>query len=243
MTVAHEIKAPWRDKPSKFWPDGYRQTLVTIWHRDPETDGSDDSCGWFKRARHGDAKILAKIGREFGHEWDSELSGWFDSSGQPVLSLAATTLAMFRRAAYVHFNSSWKRTDRFLRDNLLNILTFSENRWDSLRESLIQKYGETKRTDRIENFAAIVYGCILRWEQPWYRHPRWHVWHWSFQIHHLQAFKRWAFSRCERCGGGFKWGELPCSGSWHGTGPRWFRGEKNIYHSDCSGGGVEAMVG
>jgi hypothetical protein len=43
MTVAHEIKVPWR----RHWPgskDTYRPTLVTIWHVDPEKDGSDDSC-------------------------------------------------------------------------------------------------------------------------------------------------------------------------------------------------------
>jgi len=44
MTVAHEIKAPWK----RHYQDGfaYRQTLVTVWHVDPETDGTDDSCDY-----------------------------------------------------------------------------------------------------------------------------------------------------------------------------------------------------
>lgn len=46
MTVAHEIKSPFSGKPDKFSPKGRRNTLVTIWHVDPERDGSDDSCGW-----------------------------------------------------------------------------------------------------------------------------------------------------------------------------------------------------
>lgn len=55
---------------------------------------------------------------------------------------------------------------------------------------------------------------------------------WQIQIHPIQAFKRWAFSRCSICGKGFKYGESPCSGQWNGTGPRWFRSE-NVYHMNC----------
>lgn len=46
LTVAHEIKYPWKRKPSEFWPTGYRGTFITIWHKDPCTDGSDNSCDW-----------------------------------------------------------------------------------------------------------------------------------------------------------------------------------------------------
>lgn len=75
-TVAHQIKYPWFEyKPwpkkfrrdpnpwrlkrgweempdelkatrSKSWPEGYRNDFITIWHEDPERDGSDDSCGY-----------------------------------------------------------------------------------------------------------------------------------------------------------------------------------------------------
>ena len=53
MTVAFEIKSPLRGRPSKLWPKGYRNSLVTIWHRDPLRFENkicrrdDDSCGWF----------------------------------------------------------------------------------------------------------------------------------------------------------------------------------------------------
>jgi hypothetical protein len=46
MTIAHEIKYPWKRK-SEFFPDAYRDCFITIWHKDPCTDGSDDSCDWF----------------------------------------------------------------------------------------------------------------------------------------------------------------------------------------------------
>lgn len=43
MTVAFEIKLPFRSEKNKY------KSLITIWHVDPEKDGSDDSCGWFIR--------------------------------------------------------------------------------------------------------------------------------------------------------------------------------------------------
>jgi hypothetical protein len=235
MTVAHEIKYPWRKYPkgSKFWPDGYREAVLTIWHRDPERDGSDDSCGWFKRPRHGDQALREKIRRAFESEWDGEHLGWFRTDGQPVLSLQATTLGLFRRAAYIYFGDSWPKAERFLRRHLLEILSFAENRHDSLRDSLTMRFGHEPKDDRIRHMADVIFGCLLRWTQPWYAHPRWHFWHWKIQIHPLQLLKRWVFSRCCHCSGRFGFGESPIAYSWHGTGPRWFRGETKIAHQSC----------
>lgn len=63
---------------------------------------------------------------------------------------------------------------------------------------------------------------------------RWHFWHWKIQIHPVQNLKRWLFSRCADCGRGFKWGASVHSANWHGTGPRWFRGERDVYHEECT---------
>lgn len=108
MTVAHEVKSPIKRK-TKLFPEGYRNTLVTIWHVDPETDGTDDSCGWFKRPRHGNKEHLEKIKREFEFDWDrASLSddkkttyffGWFHPSGEPMYSAQAIALGFFWRAA------------------------------------------------------------------------------------------------------------------------------------------------
>ena len=78
--------------------------------------------------------------------------------------------------------------------------------------------------------------AIREWrrrDRRWWQHPRWHVHHWKVQIHPLQNFKRWAFSRCATCGGRFRWGYAPISTQWHGRGPRWFRGERRVHHHEC----------
>lgn len=84
---------------------------------------------------------------------------------------------------------------------------------------------------------------LYKRETRWHYPVRWHFWHWSFQVHPLQQFKRWAFSRCCRCGKGFPWGYSPISGSWHSKGPRWFRSEENIWHSNCDNTRVADTAG
>lgn len=66
---------------------------------------------------------------------------------------------------------------------------------------------------------------------------RWHVHHWSIQIHPWQAFKRWAFTRCAWCGGrsSKRNGYVNCSMSWDGPRPKhWWQGEPELFHGNCS---------
>jgi hypothetical protein len=71
-------------------------------------------------------------------------------------------------------------------------------------------------------------------------HVNWrlHFWHWRIQVHAVQNFKRWAWSRCKVCQGRFPWGYAPVSCEWYGDGPKWFVGEKHIMHRHCSESGV-----
>ena len=80
---------------------------------------------------------------------------------------------------------------------------------------------------------AITLHTSRRYRRWWHITPRWHVWHWRVQIRPVQTFKRWAFSRCATCGLRFSWGYAPVSPSWNGEGPRWFRGEPDVYHDEC----------
>jgi hypothetical protein len=283
-TVAHEIKYPWwRSKPwptgvkrwedmtpaqqagrSPHWRDGWRDTFITVWHEDPETDGTDDSCGWFPRSRHGSRDVLKKIISRFEFDWDRTWtsdsghvyhSGYFKPDGSPVFSVAGITVDLFHTAAGVVYAKgdgfNHRRAERFMRRHLPAILRFAENPTDSLHDGITRKfetgcgeeYTAERRQDRIESMASTIYGWILRADRPWYRHPKWHVHHWRLQVHPLQAFKRWAFSRCATCGKRFPWGYSPMAG-WHSTGPRWFRGESGVRHHECADpAGCPAGVG
>lgn len=274
MIVAHEIPYPWRKylpwpkglkyedisiyerhRFSEFWKEGYRETFITIWHVDPETDGTDESCGWFMRAHHGNKEVLERIVKRYEHDWDRVFTsdsgtaydcGYFYQSGDPHFSVPGIVLNLFFLAACEHFNvdgrSNWTKARRWMQTNLFDILHFAENPTDSLFDAITRKYEHgcnelytpRRREESIRKMAQIIYGWILRETRPWWKHPRWHVHHWKIQCHPLQDFKRWAFSRCCKCGKRFKFGESPCTDSWNNGGPRWFRSETNTYHTDCS---------
>lgn len=240
LTVAHEIKSPFRKKPDKFWPKGYRTTIITIWHKDPETDGTDDSCGWFPRSRHGNNEMLKKIEKRFEFDWDRTYKetegkvhamGYFHPEGQPNFTVPSIIINLFFLAAFEMMGRG--KAYKFMQKNLFDILMFAENPTDSLHNFCIQRFGPVKRKERIQEAASSIYGYILRKIRPWYKHPKWHMHHWQVQVMPLLQFKRWAFSKCSKCGKGFKWGYAPITTSWNSTGPMWFKSEENSSHQEC----------
>ena len=176
MTVAFEIRYPWRKHGAKGrneWERNYRDSFITIWHADPckrRLDPSarrDDSCGW---------------------PW-------------PYLDKCELDLA-----------------HRLIVDPVDNIRSFFPD----------------CDADDAEGRLRQCFRILKSLHRHWWNHPRWHVWHWRLQVHPVQAFKRWAFSRCCVCGGHFSWGYSPISGNWDGVGPLWFRSEGGVYHAECS---------
>lgn len=166
LTVALEIKRPWPipRKEQLLATHKYYPPIITIWHVDPEKDGSDDSCDWF-----GHKKKLSPEEREV-------------------------------------FDCLW------------NLETILDNK---------PHFPDSREHKEFQPLKQAIWK--LKKRKGWRIHPRWHVWHWRIQIHPIQEFKRWAFSRCSKCGGRFKWGESVCSNNWNSTGPRWFRSE-DVYH-------------
>lgn len=235
-TVAFDIKRPWptrRNKPfmgSRWhWP-----TLVTIWHEDPETDGSDDSCGWSRpkltKVQRSDLNFFA--GCEARSPWVLAEQAKRPSSPADAEVLLRGVIVFIgdRLHAHVTMAEATRWAIRLL-----------HNPVDNLQSSLCHLPGwHTNFTeddeDRRKESALSLYACvarfILRERRPWYRHPKWHVWHWRIQVHPLQSFKRWAFSRCAGCGSRFTYGYAPVAGQWDGGGPTW-HGEASVYHSAC----------
>lgn len=227
--------------------------LIDIWHVDNCKDGTDNNCGWHMRARHGDKKVLKEIISAFKFEWSSGVPfGWFDkeTGRKPNYSSQAITLGMFRIAANEVFGHWSKKADRFLRYNIFHILHFAENSCDSLYTSITNHYyfklsEKDKRSDdrcqnlddRIEEMARCIYAWILNQNRPWWKHPRWHFWHWKLQIHSLQAIRRKWISRCHICGKRFSNHNEPVIGRhWDNPPKRWFeffRSEQDISHMSC----------
>jgi len=64
---------------------------------------------------------------------------------------------------------------------------------------------------------------------------QWHVHHWKIQVQPLQHLRRWALTRCEWCGGRSRKGDLVNhSQQWHNEKSPWWKGERGLFHADCS---------
>lgn len=240
-TVAFDINFPWPWPRCKNWPTSTkppRPTLITIWHRDPCRKGDEDSCGWF-------TPNLAErqVERIRNMAWSEARDPWFRKARVKSLEIPERAEVLVRAALLLvartlNLRLRWDEACIMAAelthgpglDHARNSLCYIPG-WHS--NSQEDDFDERHRA--CTSFFCGLAGHILRRRRPWYRHPRWHVWHWRIQIHPLGSLKRWLFSRCEKCGKRFAWGESPISGSWNGTGPRWFRGERNVRHMACDG--------
>lgn len=242
QSVAHEIYLG-RKKNKK---GNYKNPFITIWHVDPEKDGTDDSCGWFIRLRHANKNVYEKIVKEFEQEWDRTYKsdsyiyncGWFSPEGDNVISVQGIVFNMYLYASKIVFNPNdkknprwaWKKSWKFVNKNLAEIIYFAENNRDSIRDNITRKfqkgcnipYTPEKRAEWIRNCASIIYTDILRKNRKWYQHPRWHINHWKIQFHPLQKLKRRYWDKCCICGKrGFK---SPACSDWNRT---------KIWHTEC----------
>ena len=239
MTVAHTIKRPWPQRQRhphgqtwRYFPD-----IVVIWHRDPETDGSDDSCGWtFPTLTPAHRAIVDTFVRDdlaFPYFSSPEVrhSGVIVNPEYQYPQLPPGDCLALLHSAWLMI--AWELERRRLNPrDLLTIANLATCRSDNLRTFLV----DVNRTpeDLVRAFFVCVLRNYLRFRRPWYRHPRWHVHHWEIQVPLLQTFKRWVWSRCCRCGKPFRWGASPTTDQWDNIGPRWFRGEPHVYHGDCA---------
>lgn len=231
LTVAFEIKNPFKKEQGQFH---YKPSLLTIWHRDPESDGSDDSCQWFLRKV--DQAMLDKVVKEFAFNFKHNY--WFAEDGFQQFSTIGVVMNMYTAASwqvFMHMNGDKPdrgRHSRFMHKYLYEIIHFAENPTDSLTSRITKEmYYRTvehdrslvlSRDERIHELAAIITGDIVRKLRPWYKHPRWHIHHWRFQFHPLQQLKRRYWDKCSVCGKrGFKGSAI---GDWNGS---------RIWHQEC----------
>ena len=225
----------------------YRNPFITIWHNDPEKDGTDDSCGWFIRSRHVDKNILEKVRKEFESEWDNTFkgengfvynTGWFNPQGENILSVRGIVLNMYLYAAKIALEPKgdvdptkmWKKAWKFVNKNYAEIMYFAENNRDSMRDNIVRKfeigcnkeYTKGQRDYMIKNCADIITCDVLRKNRKWYQHPKWHMHHWSIKFPMLRQIKRRWWDKCCKCGKrGFK--SSPIS-DWNGT---------KMWHQEC----------
>lgn len=263
MTQAFVIPFPWYTTGMlgktkwRYW-----HPFITIWHVDPERGGSDDSCGWFTPPFCETTREIVKqlAGDEARHPWFAALDA--KQNDDPVLCERLVHGAIMLMSRCLRNRGViWREVSQRDATRWASIMT--HNSIDNFRSALCFKSGyhsnwykdgipntpeqdEWHREENARGFFGAIAGLILRDRRWWFQKPKYHVWHWQLQIHPLQAFKRWAFSRCSKCGKRFAWGASVGTNSWSGTGPSW-SGERDVFHMDCDrpqhDGACSAKVG
>lgn len=226
-TVAFDIRYPWYR--TRQWGNGkkrrYHRSFITIWHVDPETDGSDDSCGFaFPKSTEADRALVKELARQEFDFWvgkyGNSATGGIPFSAHEMIWWAWQLIANRRQTKRVLLS----------RSEAEEIMNLSANPHDNIR----RRATECGSIEGLEAFLSNVDRLYRYHHRPWYRHAKWHVRHWRIQVHPWHTFRRWAFSRCAHCGKRFPWGYSPVSHQWDQPRPRWFRSEVGSYHSECS---------
>jgi hypothetical protein len=268
MIVAHEIKYPWfahrpwprqaRRDPNPFalrraWekmtpaqraqrspsrPEGYRDTFITVWHVDPERDGTDDSCGYsYVKLTKKQRERLRNAAWHEGHNPHFLCCREKEWTGTQAEAEALHRGLVFLICRVLRLKITFDEAAKFASE-ATHILDCGKA---GGAFCFLPGYHTNSQKDSIEeredHFCGIMCNVarnILTERRRWWQHPKWHFWHWKIQCRPLLTFKRWAFSRCSKCGKRFAWGYNPVTNSWDGTGPRWFKSERDTFHSDCS---------
>jgi hypothetical protein len=169
----------------------YHDPFITIWHEDPETDGSDDSCGF------GRPRIPKYLIEEAKREAKSECAehGLFPFC-KPRYDPTTTILGIFNLITWRLFRKD------ITPKQMVKMINVCVDPVDNLRHCV-----ETEKQEDVENLFFLCLRFYMKITRPWYKHPRWHIHHWRFQIHPWQKIRRYLFERCEICKKGFRWRE------------------------------------
>jgi hypothetical protein len=252
MSVAFEFHYPWyQHKPwpkkaktwegvknkrgrSQCWREGYRDTWLTIWHVDPERDGSDDSCGWFHPPfTDRQQEIINRLA------WAEAQQPWLrgvcaKSLDNPMMAESLCRAGLLQTADAFGMPLSIDTATRMA-------IRLVHNQLDNIRGSLCLMPGYHTNHETDDNYwreetARGLYRCfaraILHQRRRWWQSPRWHIHHWKIQCHPWQKLRRWLFERCSSCGKGYSWGYCPTS-DWNGI--KTWHSDCNNPHSNCAG--------
>ncbi len=234
-TVAFEIRFPWG---RRFNGRLYRTPFITIWHEDPmDFRGKcgcrdDDSCGWFTPPMQIDERDTWRKRSDYEYTLifaKQRATAQGESYARVCYHPETTYDAVYwiwRSIRHEHLKSKWwyrtlwRYSSRPSVGEMEAIQNLASNPVDNLQFTFQNEIADA------ESFWPF-YRCVLnayrRHMRPWYRHPRWHVHHWRFQIHPLQRLKRRLFTRCAECRKPFGWNESPV-GTWGG---------KDVWHDHC----------
>lgn len=231
-------------------PEGQRNSFITIWHRDPETDGSDCSCYNAHRSLTSEQK-----------------------NGIHALSWGEARNPYFLRSNSKTYTGSRSEAESLYRGLILQICEYthvSMSYDEAAKRAALRIHGadcidgadifcyipgyhtnnqEDDREDRERYFYEMCSGIlqsIIAERQPWYKHQKWHIWHWRLQVHPWENFVRRWFDKCEQCGTKFGSTENVYSTCWERPRKTWkdalmfWRGNTHLQCIKCNSNAISS---
>jgi len=152
----------------------YRNNIFTIWHVDPMTDGTDNSCGWtFSKLTKKENEILKKDLDYNRSSIIKTVKEW--KNGNEL------------RVVYsVYHTIKWKFYKKHLNTkDYLYILDLCLNPYDDLTI-----YDDGNDEQEFDLFYWNLARLVKTKYRKWWNHPKYHFWHWSIKINKYYLERR-----------------------------------------------------
>lgn len=139
--------------------------IIDLWHKDPESDGTDNSCGWthpkLTDKELNNLKVLAKTERQV---YKYAQPKWEPTPFNIIYSAYMLVL-------WQVFRKKITAKDLVLIHNLVC------DPWDNLCS-----YCDLDDDYSFNELIHLIARQIKRIQRPWYKHPRFHIHHWRITI-------------------------------------------------------------
>lgn len=206
MTRAFLIKLPIKTKRFPYGID-----ILSIWHVDPENfsfkDGSpklggsdDDSCGWsrpvYSEKQRDEMISLAKSMYSDVAPFTYALEkGDANQYTSPNPSRFEAVYWCWRAIKH-HGKSGWRFGRKVTVNDYNHVMELASAPGDNIG----WVFAGVKDERTFVDFFMLVWKNYLRKNRPWYKHPRWHVHHWSITFNIWRDFHARYLRKCECCG-------------------------------------------
>lgn len=219
-TIAFEIYLGSKRKKN----GDYKRPLITIWHNDPENDGTDDSCGWlFPKITKEENEYLDRVAKNQYSQMFTKRIALKENKSYAYLCYDQDVYGVIYWM-WRHFNKKfnkvvWQYGKPLSNKELNYIYELATNPVDNFQH---RKFSNEKE---FRGMIYLIYRNWKRFHRKWYQHPKWHIHHWNIQFHPFQNLKRRYWDKCCKCGKrGFRSSAI---GDWNG---------ERIWHQECDGG-------
>lgn len=187
------LRATMTPREAKERAHGWAPPMLVVWHRDK--GGCDGACGWsyprLSDAMRARLKVLAWNESRHPYFLRCRAKEWLYDRSEAEVLYRGLVLAV---ADYAHIPLTFEQAARMA---TRRIHSSDEGDFASalcFLPGYHSNFAEDTPPHREWAFMETVCGIargLLRERRPWWRHPRFHFWHWRIQVPAWQRLRRW----------------------------------------------------